>query len=222
MKLRYCLAIVAAALLLLVDTVRAESEYANINRDDFYVGVATGLNGGFTSTSTDVGDYSADSEDQAIDLTLNGGYFVADGLGLGVSTYIERQSSKDEEVDTTDSSNALGFGPVLRYYIDTGTAWVPLLAVGAGYLRVESKYEARVDDDNVYKTEWTLSGLYYSAGVGLAYFITPAVSLLGGVTYGATNLDGDMDVDTVSGPESFDAEVKSESFDGSIGLGVNF
>lgn len=110
------------------------------------------------------------------------GFFVADGLALGVVIPIMYSSEKEED-DDKYSSTSLAFAPFLRYYFGTSNI-KPYLHGEAGIGNITMKYEPSFgsSDDRS-------SGMFlYEIGGGLGIFLNDKVSLDIGVGYASVSI----------------------------------
>ncbi len=132
---------------------------------------------------TGKGKYNGELEEDKVKslvfgLSLNGQYFVADQLSIGLvgnfssgsSTYIE-----EGEEDYKTSSTILLFGPELRYYFDTGEKTKFWLKGGASFGSVSSKYDGESNDP--------ISLSQFGGGAGISIFPAANISIDFGLGY---------------------------------------
>lgn len=140
---------------------------------------STGLN--FTSLSAndyDPKDYEIDENSiSTLDLDVSFGYFVMDGLAVGLSISTESSTTKQEDegykYEMKESSTTIA--PMARYYI-AETGLYSQLSYGFGSSKTETD-----NDGNNSDSETKLSIL----GIGLGYniFVSDNVALSPSLTY---------------------------------------
>jgi hypothetical protein len=137
------------------------------------------------------GSYDNNSvADYQLNLGVGYGIFVSDNVEVGGVFGWEK----------SDLSDSLELGIVARYYFNTGSAWIPFLALGGLYKAIE------VDDD-VYNdpNHSDLDAWVGRFGGGVSYFFTNDVALSMSINYdfASDNLyyngDGDFDDYNLSG-----------------------
>ena len=95
------------------------------------------------------------------------GYFVIDGLSVGVSANILN----------SDGSTVYAFLPTASYYFQTQGSVKPFVEVGIGYGKIS------VDEEST-------GGLSFGGGAGITYFINQNVGLNIGLQYLRGDYDG--------------------------------
>lgn len=153
---------------------------------------STGLN--FTSLSAndyDPKDYEIDENSiSTLDLDVSFGYFVMDGLAVGLSISTESSTTKleDEGYKSEMKESSTTIAPMARYYI-AETGLYSQLSYGFGSSKTETD-----NDGNNSDSETKLSIL----GIGLGYniFVSDNVALSPSLTYSmvkTTVEDGALD-----------------------------
>jgi len=144
-------------------------------------------------TDDDSGD---DGKTTNLEFSPQIGFFVVDGLALGVEIPIMYSSEKDED-DDKFSSTSLAFAPFLRYYIGTSNV-KPYLhgEVGFGNLKVKYDPATGSSDD-------ASAGMFlYEIGGGLGIFLNDKVSLDIGIGYASVSIkpkeDNDVNYRSIS------------------------
>jgi hypothetical protein len=131
------------------------------------------------------------------------GFFVADGLALGVDIPIMYSSEKNED-DDKFISTSLAFAPFIRYYFGTSNI-KPYIHGEAGIGNMKMKYvpaSGSSDDAS--------AGVFlYELGGGLGIFLNDKVSLDIGVGYASLSLKPKEDND-----------VNYKSISSGLGLGI--
>lgn len=116
------------------------------------------------------------------------GIFVANRLALGAGVPFSFTSTGDFE------SSSIGIGPFMRYYFGNGKV-SPFLEARGSLNRFSSQYR-EINGGMATNTSTTRSG---GLGVGLAYFITPAISLESMLSYDATRVGNRMGSNSTRG-----------------------
>ncbi|MCB9201949.1 MAG: porin family protein [Flavobacteriales bacterium] len=109
------------------------------------------------------------------------GYFVIDNLWVGLSSEIT--STKNEYGGNTSKTSELSLLPTVGYYFPVDGKVKPYIQAGIGFASAK-----QVEEYDGGKDEAKFSGLGYSAGLGVDYFINNNVAFGLGVAYGGSNL----------------------------------
>ena len=111
------------------------------------------------------------------------GYFIMDGLAVGLDLGLGYNSSSKDKDDysSTYSSMTFSAGPFARYYYKMGKL-APFGHVNVGFGGGSSKSEVKIS--NVTTTEENTGSLMnYGVGVGAAYFLSDNIALEGIIAY---------------------------------------
>lgn len=128
-------------------------------------------------------------------LSPNIGYFIMDGLALGVNINYGRTVSKYEEdrprgvLERKYTYNAFTFGPMLRYYYMLGDKAAVFAHANAGFGSLSSKEKI----GNTTRENPSVKLQTLRVGPGLAYFITPSVAAEATLLYGSDRLKRKQD-----------------------------
>lgn len=153
---------------------------AQTDQGSFLLGAGTSLqNTSLKVDDIDPGSLSGiDISSNQLDVKLNGGYFVADGLMLGLTIVydVESETTDGNGYEQTLTTTSTAVGPVLRYYFAGSGAFAGVsYAVGSiNYLDEESGYED-------YETKQSISAL--GIGAGYSFFVNDIVAFTPSVTY---------------------------------------
>lgn len=150
---------------------------AQTERGSWVVSGSTGI--GFNNMTTSAKSGGIKSEGEKVStftITPSVGYFVTDGLAIGLDLSYSAITTKYSNSKTTVST--FGILPSATYYFKTASAVIPYLGAGLGYANMGNKMteNGRTDD-------YSQSGLAWKAKGGLVYMITPSVGLDVGVGY---------------------------------------
>ncbi|MGE0077786.1 MAG: outer membrane beta-barrel protein [Bacteroidales bacterium] len=110
------------------------------------------------------------------------GYFVMDGLAVGVSLSYERAKSKFGDEDWSDPSTSLGIAAFGKYYIGE-SKFKPYGGAMVGYLSSASS-----NDD-----EYKFGGLALGFELGGAYFVNESIAIEAGLAYNYAKLKNSKD-----------------------------
>jgi len=147
--------------------------YAQTEKGKWYISGSSDIS--YSSTTT---TYEYDGEEQGdldlsqFNITPTIGYFVTDGLAVGLSFNVE--SSKQDDV----TSNSILIGPMAKYYF--GTSNIKPFIQGGLYFGSQ-KEDDDVDEAKAKASAWDLSG-------GVALFINDFASVDIGLGYGSATL----------------------------------
>ncbi len=136
----------------------------------------------FSSTTTTLeydGEELGDSDATKLSLTPVAGYFIADGLAIGMALNVENSKQDDY------TSNSLTIGPFARYYF--GNSNVKPFLQGA-LLFGSSTEEDDTDEADASVNAWELGG-------GVAMFINNFLSVDMGLGYGKATATSEDDND---------------------------
>jgi outer membrane protein len=172
-------------MLCFVISLKGQTEQGNV-----LLGGETKLN--FTSmnskwkTDDDNGEYGKTTN---LELSPQIGFFVADGLALGVELPVMYSSEKDED-DDKYSTTSFAFAPFLRYYFGTSNV-KPYFhgAVGLGSMKM------KFDPASGSSADASARMFLYELGGGLGIFLNDKVSLDIGLGYASVSLKPTEDND---------------------------
>lgn len=124
-------------------------------------------------------DDGTDGKLTQFSLTPQAGYFVIDGLAVGLQLELDAYSYKDDEDDYSYKSSAIMFSPFLRYYYGTAP-FKPFaeVALGVGTQKIK---EPDYFDGGTQTSTTGLLGFQFK--VGAAYFLNDMVSLDAGIGF---------------------------------------
>jgi hypothetical protein len=132
-----------------------------------------------------------DSKDLSFNLTPQVGFFVINGLAVGLVLDIEYAASKDDASNDKDISTTVVAGPFVRYYF--GSSKIKPFVEGSGGFGVYSdKYDP--DEGNTITDKYGVMALQGKGGV--AFFLNDAVSLELGLSYNYLSVKPKEDNDT--------------------------
>ncbi|PXX99207.1 hypothetical protein DF185_15130 [Marinifilum breve] len=148
---------------------------AQIEQGKFYINAQSGI--GFSSVNSEFesgGSSTSEVESSQFAFAPSVGYFVGDGLLVGLSVPYMTKKNEDEDGDET-KSRSISFGPFVRYYFNNGGSKTkPYLhgGLGVGASTTET-------DNN--KWDYRLSN--YELGGGLAIFFHKNIAVDLGLSY---------------------------------------
>lgn len=156
---------------------------AQTEQGKWMVGGSIGVDFGNSKVEYD-GNKISDSKQISVLLEPKYGYFVTDGLAVGLGIGFSSDTEKYEGNDKT-TMNAFLVSPFVRYYTPVGLFGEA--SVGLGNVNIIEQYEGEKDE---YKT-----GVFgWSVGTGYAIFLNENVSLEPMISY--NNIIGTSDEDS--------------------------
>jgi outer membrane protein len=170
---------IAVVLFCSFTTLNAQTE-----KGTFLLGGETKLNFSSVSSKFESDDVNEDlGKITTLEFSPQIGFFVIDGLALGMELPIMYSLEKSENEDKY-TSTSLAFTPFIRYYFGKGKI-KPYLHGDVGFGNLKMKYE-----DNLSGTtsENAASLFLYEMGGGLAIFLNDKVSLDIGIAYASQSL----------------------------------
>jgi hypothetical protein len=173
--------------------VFASGSFAQMNRGKVYIGVSSTfsladlgpdiMGIGFTSIKykSDQDGYEEPDPDRQtrFNLTPEVGFFVIDGLLIGIDISLAYSVAKDGEWDSKATQLLFGAGPFVRYYLPTEKV-IPFVDLGSSFGVFNSKYE-----DDSFDSEDKQSLMSFNGGVGMAVPVGDRVAfeLMGGYNW---------------------------------------
>lgn len=146
------------------------------------------------------GGFSDTTDNDTVNLSLTGFYYVADNLGIGISwSYRSEKVSADGDSAKTTMHV---IGPAVQFNSSLNKNVNLFLAGTLGY--------ASIDYDDSFFGNASADGFGYDIVGGIKYFMNDHISLNGSIGYGSISADID----------GFDAEVKISGVNFGMGLSV--
>lgn len=165
-------------LLLLVLSVFLVSSisFAQVGKGSKYVNASSSLS--FSSMKTKIGHPEGDYEYTDIEFSIEPsvGYFIMDGLAIGISGLYESSKYKHDDYES-DPYVRYGLAVFGKYYFGQGS----IKPFGKAEVGLIGSSEGEEDYDKD-------SGMLFGAGVGVAYFLNEFVAIEGGLDYNMYNL----------------------------------
>lgn len=122
------------------------------------------------------------------------GYFVADNLSVGISgtysyIYSKIGASNYQPSNTQNITQSLTILPQLQYYFPVEGKLKPFAGIGAGYMWLQER-DSRVTEN--YNKVYSLSGVAFTGGLGVSYFISKSVAFNLGLQYSYNRLKDEL------------------------------
>jgi hypothetical protein len=181
---------------LILFTLLSVCAIAQPSKGTFLVGGNFSATFGKNEYSFPGADY--ESKSNTFSFSPRAGYFVADNflLGLSLPLYFTKSETTSGglgggQTTNESSSNSVGIGPFLRYYIPVNEKFFVLTE--AGYFLAWQHYESKVP----YPSEGDDKIKQIKIGAGLAYFVNKNVAVEMLAAY--SNRSGDEENSVVSG-----------------------
>ncbi|MDQ0594057.1 outer membrane protein [Chryseobacterium ginsenosidimutans] len=157
---------------------------AQMTKGDWVISGNTGL--GFNATSSKV-KANGQSQDgpkiSSFSVTPSVGYFVIDGLAVGIDLGFDSRTTKQDGDKLTVSTFSVM--PTATYYFQTGSKFFPFVGVGAGYASSKTKYSisSSIMDPLLFEGDSTTDGLAWKAKAGVTYMATQSLGINLGVGF---------------------------------------
>jgi outer membrane protein len=152
---------------------------AQMTKGDWVISGNTGLGFNSTNTNTKVNGTKVDeTKESSFSITPSVGYFVIDGLAVGIDLGFNSQTIKEDRDKVTISTFSVM--PTATYYFKTGGKFVPFLGAGIGYSSSKIKYnfnDSIVDPLLFDNTETTTDGLAWKVKGGVTYMATQSLGI---------------------------------------------
>lgn len=156
-----------------------------------FIGIGTLLNaqtdqGDMFLGGSPSGDLRFDAEEEGSSTTelsfnISGGYFITDGLGLGMRSDFAGHYTKHPDDDITNNTS-FSLSPVVRYYEDDVIPSYKAKLYVEGYIGYGFRKIKRTKDGLV-STERKNEFFTHGLGIGMAYFVHDFVSVNGLIGY---------------------------------------
>ncbi|SHL66964.1 outer membrane beta-barrel protein [Chryseobacterium polytrichastri] len=151
---------------------------AQMTKGDWVVSGNTGL--GFNTTSSTV-KANGKSEDgpkiSKFSITPSVGYFVIDGLAVGIDLGFDSETNKYEGDKRTYTRFSVM--PTATYYFNTGGKFFPFVGAGIGYATSKTKYNFSnsIVDPILFDANTKEDGLTWKAKAGVTYMATQSLGI---------------------------------------------
>lgn len=152
---------------------------AQMTKGDWVISGNTSVGFNSTNTYTKVnGAKYGETKISSFSVTPSAGYFVIDGLAVGIDLGFNSITTKENSNKTTVSSFSVM--PTATYYFKTGTKFIPFLGFGIGYSTNKLKYDfdsSSIDPLLLLETETVTDGLAWKVKGGVTYMATQSLGL---------------------------------------------
>ncbi|GEN74731.1 outer membrane beta-barrel protein [Chryseobacterium hagamense] len=151
---------------------------AQMTKGDWVISGNTGL--GFNTQSSKM-KANGQSEDgpkiSRFSVTPSVGYFVIDGLAVGIDLGFDSTTQKQDGSKVTLSTFSVM--PTATYYFNTGGKFFPFIGAGIGYGSTKTKYNIAnaVYDPILFSGDATEDGLAWKAKGGVTYMATQSLGI---------------------------------------------
>ncbi|KMQ67265.1 membrane protein [Chryseobacterium sp. FH2] len=151
---------------------------AQMSKGDWVISGNTGL--GFNTQSSKV-KVNGESEDgpkiSNFSITPSVGYFVIDGLAVGIDLGFNSNTLKQDGDKVTNSTFSVM--PTATYYFQTGSKFIPFVGAGIGYASNKTKYSFAnsIIDPLLFDGDTTTDGLAWKAKAGVTYLATQSLGI---------------------------------------------
>lgn len=152
---------------------------AQMTKGDWVISGNTGFGFNRTNANTKVnGSKYSESKTNSFSITPSAGYFVVDGLAVGIDLGFSSITTKENSNKTTISS--LSVMPTATYYFKTGSKFIPFFGAGIGYASNKVKYSfdnSSIDPLLLLENETVTDGLAWKVKGGVTYMATQSLGL---------------------------------------------
>lgn len=151
---------------------------AQMTKGDWVISGNTGL--GFNAQSSTVkanGESNDGPKISNFSITPSVGYFVIDGLAVGIDLGFNSNTNKYDGDKVTNTTFSVM--PTATYYFNTGSKFFPFVGAGIGYASNKTKYKisSGVIDPLLWDADTTQDGLAWKAKAGVTYMATPSLGI---------------------------------------------
>lgn len=151
---------------------------AQMTKGDWVISGNTGL--GFNAQSSTV-KANGQSQDgpkiSSFSITPSVGYFVIDGLAVGIDLGFNSETNKSNGDKITQTRFSVM--PTATYYFNTGSKFFPFVGAGIGYATSKTKYslQGTIIDPILFSGSAKEDGLTWKAKAGVTYMATPSLGV---------------------------------------------
>ncbi|NOU48579.1 MAG: porin family protein [Bacteroidales bacterium] len=158
--------------------------FAQTSKGDFVISGGTNLqfiagNYKHVYDGTTLSKYSTN----AFSLNPLVGYFVIDNLAVGLMAQFASSKDKNDDDDVYKTSQ-ISLMPMAIYYFPVDGNFRPFLQTGIGYASQNMTYTPKNGDED----KQTYSGIGFTFGGGVAYFVAKNISFELGIAYSQSTL----------------------------------
>lgn len=182
---------------------------AQMAKGDWVISGNTGFGFNNVNTTVKVGTESTDGPKvSTFSITPSAGYFVIDGLAVGIDLGYNSTITKQNGDKIAVSSFSVM--PTATYYFQTGSKFVPFLGAGIGYVSNKVKYDFNdaFADPILMQEETTTDGLAWKVKGGVTYMATQSLGINLGVSYDQfSNKETYMNTDIKTNVKTFGVNV---------------
>ncbi|WP_426278052.1 OmpW family outer membrane protein [Chryseobacterium sp. S-02] len=152
---------------------------AQMTKGDWVISGNTGL--GFntqSSTAKANGESESGPKTSQFSITPSVGYFVMDGLAVGIDLGFDNQTTKFDGDKVTFTKFSVM--PTATYYFNTGSKFFPFVGAGIGYASAKTKYSysGPIGDPLLLSdVDTTEDGLTWKAKAGVTYMATQSLGI---------------------------------------------
>lgn len=154
---------------------------AQMTKGDWVISGNTGM--GFSAQSSKIkvnGNTEDGPKTSSFSITPSVGYFVMDGLAVGIDLGYNSTTTKQDGDKLT--SSVFSVMPTATYYFQTGSKFVPFVGAGVGYASNKTKYSIN-NNSSIYDpllmvdSEYTTDGFAWKAKAGVTYMATQSLGI---------------------------------------------
>ncbi|MEN4762087.1 MULTISPECIES: OmpW family outer membrane protein [unclassified Chryseobacterium] len=147
---------------------------AQMTKGDWVISGNTGL--GFNAQSSTVkanGESNDGPKISNFSITPSVGYFVIDGLAVGIDLGFNSNTNKFDGDKLTNTTFSVM--PTATYYFNTGSKLFPFVGAGIGYATYKEKYS--LSSGAAFNADSTNDGLTWKAKAGVTYMATQSLGI---------------------------------------------
>ncbi|WP_326983754.1 OmpW family outer membrane protein [Chryseobacterium sp. MYb264] len=147
---------------------------AQMTKGDWVISGNTGL--GFNAQSSTVkanGESNDGPKISNFSITPSVGYFVIDGLAVGIDLGFNSNTNKFDGDKLTNTTFSVM--PTATYYFNTGSKFFPFVGAGIGYATYKEKYS--LSSGAAFNADAKNDGLTWKAKAGVTYMATPSLGI---------------------------------------------
>ncbi|SHF27606.1 OmpW family outer membrane protein [Chryseobacterium takakiae] len=151
---------------------------AQMTKGDWVISGNTGMGFNNINTNTKVNGTKYDeTKVSSFSVTPSVGYFVIDGLAVGIDLGFNTNTTKSDGSKVTLSTFSVM--PTATYYFNTDSKFFPFVGAGIGYASTKTKFNISnaIADPLLWSGDTTTDGLAWKAKAGVTYMATQSLGI---------------------------------------------
>ena len=170
------------------------TSYSQTDKGNLIVGGSVSFDIGSQEVESG-GSTTSETDNSILFVNPSFGYFVIDGLAVGLNLSIQRSHFESDQGSFESTSSGFSVGPIVKYYLENGIFGMGTIGFGTGSTEFESGGTENESKDRLFN---------WQVGAGYAIFLNDHVAIEPMISYGSLRVeDRDSDIDVANISRSF-------------------